>query len=302
MTETGVRGSAGSARPSVSVIVPHYNDLAGLDRCLASLAGQAAPFDFEIIVADNNSPQGEAAVRGVVGGRAQLVVAPEKGAGPARNAGAAAARSAVLAFIDCDCVAEPGWLAAGVAALPPGGAAGGRMKVTTAEPGRVTPAEAFECVFAFDNRRYVEALGFSVTANLFCPAELFARVGGFRVGVSEDKDWCHRARDAGAPLVYAPLAVVGHPARRAWDELVVKWRRLNAETFGLMCDRPHGRARWLARNLLLPVSALVHTPRVLFSPALRRGADRWGAITILYRLRFWRLADALRLLAGPGRV
>ena len=44
------------ARPTVSVIVPHYNDLERLNICLDALGGQTFPVDrFEIIVADNDS-------------------------------------------------------------------------------------------------------------------------------------------------------------------------------------------------------------------------------------------------------
>ena len=47
----------------VSVIVPHYNDLEGLEICLAALARQSFPAEqIEIVVADNASPQGIAAV------------------------------------------------------------------------------------------------------------------------------------------------------------------------------------------------------------------------------------------------
>lgn len=43
-------------RLAVSVIMPHYNDLANLERCIAMLAAQTLPRDqFEVVVADNNS-------------------------------------------------------------------------------------------------------------------------------------------------------------------------------------------------------------------------------------------------------
>jgi glycosyltransferase involved in cell wall biosynthesis len=80
-----------SAEPLTSVIVPHYNDLARLDQCLAALLDQRTAGRFEIIVADNASPCGLAEVERVIAGRARLGCCAEKGAGPARNAGVAAA-------------------------------------------------------------------------------------------------------------------------------------------------------------------------------------------------------------------
>jgi GT2 family glycosyltransferase len=116
--------------------------------------------------------------------------------------------------------------------------------------------------------------------------------------MSEDLEWSHRARDAGRRLVYAERAVVAHPARASWDELVRKWRRLNAETFTLHSGRRAHRLRWILRNSLLPASAIAHTPKVLTSPALTSWRQRWDALTVLYRLRLWRLVDAIGLMSS----
>jgi GT2 family glycosyltransferase len=295
--EDGVPSAASS--PSVSVIVPHYNDLPRLDACLAALGRQTYPPDrFEIIVADNASPQGQAAVAATIGGRAKLVIVGERGAGPARNGGVAASRGEILAFTDCDCLPDPDWLAEGVRALEQHGFVGGGMRVLVEDPRRVTGAEAFELVFAFDNESYVKRKGFTVTANLFCSRRLFDEVGGFRVGVSEDIEWSHRASAAGHRIGYAQGARVGHPARRTWPELVAKWRRLNAETYALAVSRPTGRPFWVLRACALPISALVHTPQVLASNELTPG-QKLKALAVLYRLRLWRFAEALRIAMRP---
>jgi GT2 family glycosyltransferase len=288
--------------PTVSVIVPHYNDLARLDVCLAALERQTYPAaDFEIIVSDNASPCGHAAVAAAIAARARLTVTPTPGAGAARNSGVALARGQILAFTDCDCQPEPDWLAQGLAALEQYDFVGGAMKVLVDDPARLTSAEAFERVFAFDNATYVTRKGFTVTANLLCRRAVFDAVGGFLVGVPEDIEWSHRAAAAGYRIGYAPGAVVGHPARRSWEELTTKWRRLNTEQFGLIKDRPLGRWRWLARNALLPASALAHTPKVMRSAQLSSFKQRLGALSVLYRMRLWRLADAAQLVAGGGR-
>ncbi len=286
----------------ISVIVPHYNDLANLDRCLAALQAQTMdPSRIEIVVADNTSPQGEAAVAAVVAGRARLVTVAERGAGPNRNGGVAASRGEILAFIDSDCVAEPDWLAEGVRALADYDFVGGKVSVLVDDPQRMSPAEAYEAVFAFDFKDYITRKGFTGSGNLFVSRRVFDAVGGFRPAVSEDVDWSHRATALGFRLGYAPAAEVGHPARRSWDELLGKWRRVNREMFLLAHDRPRGRSKWLARTWAMPLSALAHTPRVLTSPALPNARARLAALKTLYRLRLWRFVDGNRLLLGGGR-
>jgi GT2 family glycosyltransferase len=289
--------------PTVSVIIPHFHDLRSLAACLDALERQTYPADeFEVIVSDNNSPEGEAAVRQTVAGRARVTITAEPGAGPARNGGVRLARGRLLAFTDCDCIPEPDWLREGVAALQTHDFVGGRMKVLVADPAKLSAVEAFECAFAFDNEAYVLRKGFTVTANLFCPRAVFDAVGGFEVNVSEDIEWSHRARAAGYRIGYAARAVVGHPARRTWEQLIRKWRRMNTEQFGLYRRRRLGRLVWFARACLLPASALYHGYRALGSRDLRSPGQRLGALAVLFGVRSWRCADALRLLVASWRA
>src|SRR5215472_6124163 len=107
---TGSEGGSRAERPFVSVIVPHYNDLTGLRLCHQRLLAQTWPADrFEIVVADNNSRCGINAIEAAAPG-ALAVLEPRQGAGPARNAGVAASRGGVIAFLDSDCVPEPDWI------------------------------------------------------------------------------------------------------------------------------------------------------------------------------------------------
>ena len=282
----------------VSIIIPHFSDLAGLDRCLTALAAQTVPRSrYEIVVGDNLSPCGGAMVRSAIAGRARLVFATDKGAGPARNAAATVARGRILAFTDADCVPDPGWLAAGLARLGDHDVVGGAMTLLFT-PGAKSGAEAYEAVFAFNNRRYVEREGFSVTANLFCRRDVYLATGPFRVGMSEDRDWCLRARALGYRLGYAQDAVVAHPARTDWRSLLVKWRRLNAELYANMMMSPAGRLRWLAATAAMPLSILVHLPRIIASPALANARERRRGAATLARLRLWRFADGLLRLVG----
>src|SRR3546814_779328 len=174
---------------------------------------------------------GTEALLTIIAGRATLPEVSVRGAGPARNGVVDLATGEFLAFTDSDCIPEPGWLAAGLAALAKGDIVGGRMTVWVENRSAMTPCEAFEAVFAFDNADYVLRKHFSVTANLFVRRSDFARVGGFRSGVSEDLEWCWRARSLGLGIVYEPEAVVGHPARHGWIDLRKKWQRLVSEQY-----------------------------------------------------------------------
>lgn len=295
--------NAVDAQPTVSVIIPHYRDLEALAVCLETLRRQSYPASrVEIIVADNASPEGETVIARAIGDGPRLVIVSERGAGPARNGGAAVAMGDVFAFIDSDCQADTDWLAEGVTALEDFDFIGGRVRVLVDDPRKMSPAEAFEKVFAFDFETYITRQGFAGSGNLFCPRPVFEAVGGFLAGVSEDVEWSHRARARGFRLGYAPRAVVGHPARKTWSDLREKWRKTNLETYGLIRRRGGGRLRWLMRNFVVPLSAVAHTPRVLFSRELNTRGQRLSALAMLYWLRCWRLADAMRLTFAGERV
>ncbi|MDR3515069.1 MAG: glycosyltransferase [Azospirillaceae bacterium] len=283
--------------PLISVVIPHYNDLGNLDRCLTDLAGQTVPATrYELIVADNNSSCGLSAVQERCGNRARAIAAPIQGAGAARNAGVAVARGRFLAFTDSDCRPAPDWLAQGLAALACHDLCGGRVDVSTGDTARLTPVEAFELVFAFNNKHYVIDKGFSVTANLFVSRKTFDAVGSFRDAVSEDLDWCLRAKAQGFAIGYTAEAAVAHPARRTWNELTRKWRRLVREAYALAREQRFGRLRWFLRSWLVLVSPLAHSVTIMQSPRLHSNGNRFAALGILFRLRAWRFAESCRVM------
>jgi GT2 family glycosyltransferase len=101
--------------PIASVIIVNYEGRGRLGRCLDSVAAQTAP-PIETIVVDNASPDGswdEAADRP---GVRLLRNAVNIGFGPACNQAAALSRAPHLVFLNNDSVAEPGCIAALLAA------------------------------------------------------------------------------------------------------------------------------------------------------------------------------------------
>ena len=282
-------------QPFVSVVVPHYNDLARLQLCHQRLLAQTWPQDrFEIVVADNNSRCGIEAVMAAAP-RALVLLESTQGAGPARNAGVAASRGEVIAFLDSDCVPEADWIAEGVAALADFDFVGGKVVVFAREPRRPNAVEAYEMVFNFDFKRYIEQVGFTGSGNMFVRRSVFDSVGGFRAGVAEDVDWSFRARGQGYRLGYAERAVVGHPARWEWAELQRRWKRMLAEDFELIRERRFGIATFAAKAIVMPLSIPPHAAKAMMSGRLTGIRARLGAVAVLVRLRAWRAAEMLRL-------
>ena len=194
--------------PPITVVIPARDAGAVLSATLAPLA------DADVVVVDNASRDDTAAVALAHGAR--VVHEPEPSRARARNAGAAATTAPLLAFLDAGCVPRPGWLDALRSCLEDGAdLAGGPVEVgTRPAPNRV---ERFEAAWRFRQERNV-AEGWSVSANLGVRREAFERVAGFDTAfrhVGEDVDFCLRAVDTGARLVYCPHAIVGHDAEQA---------------------------------------------------------------------------------------
>ena len=102
----------------VAIIVPTLRRPESLERALRSLFAQTGVADrvSEIVVVDND-PVGSAAalvdtVRGHSPWPLAYVHAPRPGVATARNAGLAATNAPLIAFLDDDEAASPGWLAA----------------------------------------------------------------------------------------------------------------------------------------------------------------------------------------------
>lgn len=291
--------------PAAAVIIPHYNDVARLTRCLAALL-QGDVSGAEIIVVDNGS---DSPLDAVIAAHpaVRFVTEPQKGAAAARNRGVAETTAPRLCFLDADCVPAADWLARTAEVAAQGDIVGGAVDVFDETAPPRSGAEAFEAVFGFDYRGYIERDGFAVTANLVTRRAVFDAVGPFRPGLAEDIDWCRRAVAMGYTLVCADALRVGHPSRSDWPALRHKWRRMVREGFALRGTSPTGRLRWAVRlcwalrAIAMIPSIAVHAPRILTSPQLDSPSERLAALATLVRLRILRCGWMLWQAAG-GRL
>jgi glycosyltransferase involved in cell wall biosynthesis len=217
--------------PNVSVIVPVFNDSAQLRTCLEALRDQTHPSEhLEVIVVDNGSDED---VAGVVSAFPGFRLEREDAVGSyaARNQGIEASKGEILAFTDADCVPDPQWVAAGVAALraDPGlGAVGGPIRMFAPSPERITCFDLHDLVWGMPQRVYIESFGLAATGNLFARRYVFDRVGRFDPEFRScgDCEWSFRLTAGGHRLGYAPDARVQHPTRGSFRSFVRRRRRI----------------------------------------------------------------------------
>ena len=217
------------ASPAISIVIPHLNQPELLRACLLCLRDQSLDMGrAEIIVVDNGSRElpyeVTRAFPGVV-----LAREAEAGPGPARNRGVALSRAPILAFIDSDCLPDPGWAAAILARFadaPDLAIIGGGLRVVAADPEAPTMAEAFDLLYGFRQSQNISQGRFAATANMATRRAVFDAVGPFGgLQLSEDRDWGQRAARMGYRTEFAPEALVQHPARRTMAALHAQWGR-----------------------------------------------------------------------------
>ncbi len=286
------------SQPRVSVIIPHLNQHAAAVRCLASLRAQSYPVDLiEIILADNGSaslPTDLVAAAPHV----QIVQESRPGPGMARNAGVAVSKGDVLAFIDADCRAHPEWVAAAVAGLQASdatGVVGGDVQIDLADPEHLTGFEAYESVFAYRQKLYIEKMQFSGTGNLAMRRGVYDIVGPFAgIGIAEDRDWGRRACALGYPARYVPGMIVYHPARTDMADMAAKWRRQTAHDLADYRAKGGGMTGWLVRTAAVLGITPLHALRILASPRVPGLPARLRGIATLFAIRGLRAREMQR--------
>jgi glycosyltransferase involved in cell wall biosynthesis len=224
--------------PPISVIVCTRDRCDSLHRCLDSLNSLDYP-KFEVVVIDNCSQDPNTAQLAAQYG-CHYTREDKPGLDWARNRGIKEAQYDLLAFIDDDAVAHPGWLR--------GLAFGFQNPEATAVTGLVLPGE-IETQAQADFERYggmgkgyqraiirreqlgfnrlFWASGFGVGTNMAFHKDLFAAIGDFDVALDVgtptngggDIEFFYRLVASGHVLVYEPAAIVSHFHRRDYESL-----------------------------------------------------------------------------------
>lgn len=228
--------------PEVSVVVPTRDRPERLARLLRALESQTLGAGrFEVVVCDDGSTDPTVATvlarasapapLGAARRPALTVLRRRDAGGPAvaRNAGWRAARGALVAFVDDDCVPTPRWLEALVDAHAAARLADPALAVVRG-PVLPDPAEYPAAFGPCSTTLWVTGPGPRFeTANVAYPRALLQRLGGFDASLvlaGEDTDLGWRALEAGATVVWAGDALVHHGVvfQGPWGRLTRGWR------------------------------------------------------------------------------
>ena len=248
--------------PDVTVVAPSHNRPEGVEALLRSLARQELATDaFEVVVVDDGSERPlDAGALGRIAPELSLRVLRHdtpRGPAAARNTGWRSARGRLVAFVDDDCVATPGWLQA----LLDAASHSDEVIVqghTEPDPERRDRIGPFSVTLriAGPNRLYQ-------TCNLAYPRALLERLGGFdesfRHACGEDVDLGLRAEAAGGRLEYAPGALVYHDVKEPGVWRIVRRMHIWTDAVRIQSMYPEMR-RFLTYGVFWKPS---HPPLVL---------------------------------------
>ena len=211
--------------PHVSIIIPTHNRASQLERCLRSLCALEYPTaSLEILIVDDASTDETTTMLQRVIKETTIPIrvlshATQQGVAICRNSGAEAARSPLLAYIDSDCVASPGWLKELVPVFQHAdvAAVGGMIRAYERESMLGRYEDVRSSLFMGNRPQQVSLSGplqYLPTANFLVRRELWQQLGGFApLTFGEDVDFCRRLLAHNAHILYIPQGIVYHDYR-----------------------------------------------------------------------------------------
>lgn len=293
--------------PFVSILIPTYHDWARLALCVKALHSQTYPVDSYEVIMINNDPTDQAPDNFELPPNFTLIAEGKPGSYAARNAGLALAKGEIIGFTDSDCIPHPTWIESAVEMFSTGRVdrIAGKIELIYANDQKKSWVELYESIYSFNQKKNVEVLKASVTANLFARKELFGKVGGFDATKKsgEDIGWNRRANTFGFNLVYGDKVRISHPARSTFRE----FRNQKLREFGGKKEFKLNSLKGIVKNLLfLPFlfyKIVIGKTFQLFSQAKQLSvvekAKVAGVNLYLYLIL---MTEFFRLLFGGKRV
>ena len=207
--------------PTLSVVIPVYNDPEGIEMTLDSLTEQTYPTnDYEILVVDNGSTdKTRDVIREFVNTyeHVQLLIEDDiQGSYAARNEGIGHARGLIISLVDADITVEETWAEAVVNSFENHGWDYMGCRIETYIEGEETLGAIYDHLLGgFPVEYYIEKRNFTVTACLSVRRELFNEVGPFdaRFTSHGDEEFGKRVAAAGFDQHFESEITVYHPTR-----------------------------------------------------------------------------------------
>src|SRR5690242_19414659 len=235
-----------ASRPDVTVLIPVRDRAVLLDRCLSAL-GHGYPV---VVVDDGSQDPGAVADVAAAHGAAEARRPVNGGPGAARNTGLLGVTTELVAFLDSDCVPEPGWIERLAAHLadPAVAAAAPRMVAVPAGPGWAGRYTTAACCLDLGGAEARVVPGTRVpyvpTAALVVRRAALAGDAGaggvfdpaLRWG--EDVDLVWRLHAAGWRIRYEPAARVSHHEPDGWTALLARRFRYGTSAAPLALRHP----------------------------------------------------------------
>ncbi len=218
--EPGSEEGQPAREPVISVVIACYNAEHTLGEQLDALARQDVTEPFEVILADNGSTDGSAALARsyAAQGRLDLRVVDASGAkGPgfARNTGVMAARADLIAFCDADDVVFGDWLRLMLAALRTDRFVAGTVKLDRLNTEGVRRTRSAHQTDRLERSPVAGGLPHAGAGNMGLHREVFLGVNGFDESLRclQDADLCWRIQLAGTPLAFHPEILIDNRLR-----------------------------------------------------------------------------------------
>jgi len=232
----------------LSVVIPCMNGAGVIGEQLAALSRQEWHRPWEVIVADNGSTDGTAAlVEKHKENLPQLRLVDasgKRGAAHARNVGVAAARGKAIAFCDADDQVGSGWLAAMGNALDRHRFVAARVDLAKLNPPQLVHGIKNPQESGLQRVDYPPHLPHAGGSTLGVIRAAHEAVGGFDEAVRyvEDADYCFRLQLNGVKLEFVPEALVHYRFKDRNSALFNQARRWGEHNV-MLYKRYRGAAR-----------------------------------------------------------
>jgi len=292
--------------PRLSVIIASYNSRDTIGSCLRSLREQGDTNSFEVIVV-NSSRDGTGEFLRQSFPEVRLFHFDErKFCGDARNIGIAEARGGIVAFIDADCVAPPGWVEAVLRAhesdhLAIGGAiANGNTESLVGWAAYFT--EFSKWMPGTPGKMMEDIAG----ANMSYKAAAFDEFGSFITGTyCSDTEFHWRMEKSGRKLLFNPSTEVSHCSIEEFGSFLaheVFHGRCFARVRSRACSFPAWKRS--AYALLMPLVAIKLMAEIVLENLVNRIYLKYFLFSlplVVLGVASWSLGELLGYLQGGGK-